>query len=626
MAEEEYQLPPLEDEKPSAHTTAPPAEEEYHLPKINRFGESTDSYGEMPWSEVGKMAYGNFAESAKNNLMAIPQAVLHPVDTAGAVGDLGRGAFSKAKGLFVNQDPDKKAEDEKLLDAVIEPYTSVAGFKKALANDPVSILSTAATPLTGGSSLGLNAASKLGKVASVGTHAVKALADPASAALGVTGKVLSKAPSTINHIASGAAGLPEEVTSKAFDLYSSPKSPVTDAHKQVFNDYAEGHGNPVDMSRAASAALEKIKNDAHTEWQNSKEWLTGRAKHPVDEQFIIDKLDEAEKNIGDRSLMYNREKPAYDAVDQLRQELTDRLMNKQHGLSVPEVDAWKRSLYNESKGLNGNHKAVVDAAHAGVREALSAQVPEYMRLMEGYQYLLDDLQNLQKTLGGGNRVSANREMAMLMRQFGNEQGRDLIGRLAQHSPELPYMIAGSLASSLSPHGRSSILSKGVDLGAIIAGMHGITNEKSFIPALIGGTVAGGIHAAQSPSAVVGAAKLAGSVAKPFKIGAKYVSENTPDAVKSGAKKIVGAGKKVASPAATNLKRGRFEVNYNGTEENRGGRIGRKAGGRIVRALTAEQLISGLERARNRQKKKTEPILNKTDEAVVRALHIANQHI
>ena len=626
MAEEEYQLPPLESDKPYTRPASPPAEDEYQLPKVNRFGDALETYDKMPWSEVGKMAYDNFAGSAKDNLMAIPQAALHPLDTAGAVADLGRGAWSKAKGMFVDQDPEKKAEDEKLLDAVIEPYTSVAGFKKALANDPVSILSTAASPLTGGSTLGLNAASKAGWVANKATHALKAVADPASVALGVTGKVMSKAPSVVNHLVSGATGLPDDVAARAFDLYSSPSSRTVDNYKQIFNDYAEGHGNPVEMSRSASDALTQIKNAAHNEWQQSKEWLTGRAKHPVNEQFILDELDKAEKGIGDRSLMYGREKAAFDELDTLRQELTDRLLNKQHGLSVPEVDAWKRSLYNQSKNLDGNHKAVVDAAHAGVRQALESQVPEYSKLMGGYQYLIDDLQNLQKTLGGGNRVSANREMATLMRQFSNEQGRDLIDRLAKYSPELPYMIAGSLASSLSPHGRASLLSKGFDIGAAIAGYHGVTTEKSLIPAILAGTAAAGVHALQSPAALVGGAKLAGSIAKPFKAGAKYVSESTPDAVKSGAKKAVGAAKKVASPAATNLHRGRYEVNFMGLEENRGGRVGRQAGGRVARALTADQLISGLERSRNRQKKKTEPILSKSDEAVVRALEIANQHI
>jgi hypothetical protein len=56
------------------------------------------------------------------------------------------------------------------------------------------------------------------------------------------------------------------------------------------------------------------------------------------------------------------------------------------------------------------------------------------------------------------------------------------------------------------------------------------------------------------------------------------------------------------------------------------RPGRKEGGRIGVALTPEQLISGIERARNMGKKQTESILNKPDEAVVRALSLADQHI
>ena len=56
------------------------------------------------------------------------------------------------------------------------------------------------------------------------------------------------------------------------------------------------------------------------------------------------------------------------------------------------------------------------------------------------------------------------------------------------------------------------------------------------------------------------------------------------------------------------------------------REGRATGGRIGRALTADQIISGLERARKAQQKETSVILNRPDEAVVRALSAANQHI
>jgi len=69
------------------------------------------------------------------------------------------------------------------------------------------------------------------------------------------------------------------------------------------------------------------------------------------------------------------------------------------------------------------------------------------------------------------------------------------------------------------------------------------------------------------------------------------------------------------------------VNAGMTETERQDRPKRAAGGRMSRkAMTADQLIRGLEMARNQQKKNTETILDKPDEAVVRALSIANEQI
>jgi hypothetical protein len=56
------------------------------------------------------------------------------------------------------------------------------------------------------------------------------------------------------------------------------------------------------------------------------------------------------------------------------------------------------------------------------------------------------------------------------------------------------------------------------------------------------------------------------------------------------------------------------------------RTKRASGGRIGKPMTPDQIIAGLERVRKAQQQQTEKILDKPDEAVVRALELANQHI
>jgi hypothetical protein len=125
-------------------------------------------------------------------------------DTAGAIGQITSGAASKAEGLFTTQDPTEKAQNEAAVQALIAPYTSVAGFKKALAEDPFNVLTTAAIPFSGGAGALGKAAETLGEASMAGraANAVSGLSraaatasnpfSAASTAIGAAGRVAGK--------------------------------------------------------------------------------------------------------------------------------------------------------------------------------------------------------------------------------------------------------------------------------------------------------------------------------------------------------------------------------------------------------------------------------------------------
>lgn len=56
------------------------------------------------------------------------------------------------------------------------------------------------------------------------------------------------------------------------------------------------------------------------------------------------------------------------------------------------------------------------------------------------------------------------------------------------------------------------------------------------------------------------------------------------------------------------------------------RLKRKSGGRIGRAMTVDEVIAGMKLSQKRCQQRTQSILDKPDEVVVRALNIADQHI
>ena len=61
-------------------------------------------------------------------------------------------------------------------------------------------------------------------------------------------------------------------------------------------------------------------------------------------------------------------------------------------------------------------------------------------------------------------------------------------------------------------------------------------------------------------------------------------------------------------------------------DNQRKRQQRKAGGRVGRAMTVDEVIAGMKLSQKRCQQRTQSILDKPDEAVVRALNIADQHI
>jgi hypothetical protein len=68
-----------------------------------------------------------------------------------------------------------------------------------------------------------------------------------------------------------------------------------------------------------------------------------------------------------------------------------------------------------------------------------------------------------------------------------------------------------------------------------------------------------------------------------------------------------------------------EAGRDQNQQAHGGRIHRASGGRLTGITTAAMLMAAAERAKKGHGKATEPLLNQPDEAITRALAIANQH-
>lgn len=151
--------------------------------------------GSGDWFDTIEQAGENLVPSAGKALAGVARTVMHPIDTVSTLAKIGKGLASKIDGYAgEKQDPDKKAKDEELVDALgasyKEKYGSIDGFKKYLAEDPAGVLMDASTVLGGGGTLAAKLPGMAGKAGEVAADVGKAI-NPLNPAGAVTDAVKS---------------------------------------------------------------------------------------------------------------------------------------------------------------------------------------------------------------------------------------------------------------------------------------------------------------------------------------------------------------------------------------------------------------------------------------------------
>lgn len=151
-------------------------------------GVKQEDPGDPSWLDVPGLALKNAPASAWRLAQNMGEAIMHPMDTARAVGDVVVGLKRKGQRMF---DPDLPVEpQEQAVDALAQyakdRYGSGSGIKNTLAYDPVGVLADASTFLTGGAGA-TKALATAGKVARLPANVVRAL-EATNAGLGAAAR------------------------------------------------------------------------------------------------------------------------------------------------------------------------------------------------------------------------------------------------------------------------------------------------------------------------------------------------------------------------------------------------------------------------------------------------------
>lgn len=420
--------------------------------------------GGIAWSDVPGMAMDNFVPSAKQFGSDIVQPVMHPVETAKSLGNLGLGIIQKII-------PGEQ-ESEKYADAVgqyfAERYGGVDELKRTMATDPFGFLADASAVLSGGGTLAAKIpglAGKIGKMTATAGRAIDPMMAPIHAAKGVakipgaaaTGKVLAQVPSEVVGLFTGTGG-----------------APISEAFSSGRKGGAAGKSFRTNI-RGGAAEAENILQDAKTGLAKMyKQRADAYKSGMVDIRNDATVLDytEVQKALGE-AIQDNtfhgvpKSEGAAKALRDVSQEIEDWAQRDPTVFHTPEgLDALKQrigDLMDWTGGKLDKENRAIQSMYNSVKGVIEKQAPAYAKVMSDYSEATVQAQNLEKALSVGNKASADtalRKLTSVMRNNVNTNyGSRVAGveklQTAAGKPLLPA-IAGQAMNAIAPRGLAQL--------------------------------------------------------------------------------------------------------------------------------------------------------------------------
>jgi hypothetical protein len=432
---------------------------------------------ELSWEETargfGRTIVPSTIEAGRATLQALNPANLD--ETYAGLKQLGVGAVSKGqRALGISQNKSEAAEDERALNAFIEGYKntygSMAGFKRALAEDPASVLLDLSTFLTGG-------AGALGKAGLASEKAVRiaqragTAIDPLQTALKVAKApvVGVKVPFTQKRIP-GAA----QMSTLAFGL-TTGRSPEliqqaartamegTPEQRDAFLKFSSKNADDMEIVDVAANALQKAKKAQRDAYEKSMAASNARAPS-VDFNPVLSAIDNelnSYQTVTSTGKKLPKNKGAVELLEEIGQEALEYATGPVGSVerSIFSADALKQrigELMNTYKNNPQAYRAGV-AAYNAVKTAIGKSDPEYMRIMREYEDAQEIINDIRMGLGVG-RASPETVLSRLMPKKKPSTRKMLIEDLAKFDDRIPHMIAGASLRETVPGGLQALLS------------------------------------------------------------------------------------------------------------------------------------------------------------------------
>ena len=438
--------------------------------KLNANGYSlpTDNVPAQPQIEQPK-SYSTMGAIGTGALNLIPstgrliggayEAVRHPVNTMESLIQATSGGLSKVlpESIMQYAVPEKRQKAEQLANALGEEYSkkygSYEGFKRAVAEDPASILADVSTVLTGG-----GAALKAGNLAKT--------ADVVNQAAKFTNPLYLGAKAV-----EGASYIPSQFTKGTIGITTGVgKAPVEETIKSgeanILNKtktYIENLRNPqksdaVDIARQALNNIKEAKN---------QQYRGGMVDISKDKSILnFDDIDLARINaegIGTYKGKVVNERAA-DAMNEVKSAVNEWKNADPAEFHTPEgMDKLKQKIGGILESIpyeQGTARTAVQNIYNSVKGTISKQAPTYAKVMQDYGEASDLIKEIEKSLSLGKKASADTAMRKLQSIMRNNVTSNY-GQRAGAAEELINAGASELKPALAGQSMSAWLPRGL---------------------------------------------------------------------------------------------------------------------------------------------------------------------
>ncbi|MDG1314827.1 MAG: hypothetical protein P8P29_04790 [Flavobacteriaceae bacterium] len=468
---------------------------------------------EMRFDQALSQAGRNLPASSARLIGDLFEAVTNPVDTTVTLSQVIGGGLRKGlRNLGV--DVESREDSEQMFDAVAnqlaEKYTTWDGFKRALAEDPASILADASLVLTGGAVTAAKTAasgSKLAKGAQVVAEVAPKL-DPVVAVAPLVGKGASKvAGAAAPAILSFTSGVGRKSIEKAYE-----SGVEGGAALKQFRDNMKGE-DPILILDDALANLETLRQKKNADYQAGMKELSESGV-----EVMYNKIDYAINQIAKGS-----NKLSDGTMDTINSLIRKVKQSKEMGYTtVAQMDDLKQAIaeIGEAATTSGG-KTHAETVRKAVVKAIEEVAPDYIKVMEQYGEAAEKMKDLKKTLSvQGSKTNPDTALKKLL-SIMRDNVQTNYGRRVTLAEELESIGGNKFINKIAGQDMASVTPKGM-LGRILGA--GGVGYGAVTGSLTGLLSPGAIAAAStaSPRLIGEAAQLTGQASRVARKAAQTV--------------------------------------------------------------------------------------------------------